>query len=361
MRNIQTNLKVDPNSGKKNLFNKLSKAQGLKKVLNENFSRKTVSFYKYVIIKSPQELRDQLYKNWQKLNVLGRVYLSSEGINAQVSVPEDKYDDFLVHVKSIDYFKKIIFKLAIEEKKESFFKLTIKVRKKIVADGLNDNEYDVTNVGNHLNAKQWNEAMSQGATVVDMRNHYESEIGRFENAICPDAETFKQELPIVKKLLKNKKSNKILLYCTGGIRCEKASAYLKHHGFKDVNQLHGGIIDYKRQVKEDGTLDNKYEGKNFVFDERRSETISSKIISKCHQCGSSCDTHVNCANVNCNLLFIQCDVCKKEYNNCCSLECIDVMSLTKEEQYKLRKGIENKKMYYSHKRVKLNLKNDKNN
>lgn len=352
---------MDPNSGKKNLFNKLSKSQGLKKVLNENFARKTVSFYKYVIIKYPKALRDQLYKNWQKLNVLGRVYLSFEGINAQISVPDDKYDDFLKDVKSIHYFKDIIFKLAIEERQESFFKLTIKVRKKIVADGLKNNEYDVTKVGKHLNAEQWNKAMDQGATVVDMRNHYESEIGRFKNAVCPDVETFKQELPLVKKLLKNKKSKKILLYCTGGIRCEKASAYLKHHGFKDVNQLHGGIIDYTRQIKEDSCLENKFEGKNFVFDERRSEKISSKIISKCHQCGSSCDTHVNCANVNCNLLFIQCDACKKEYNNCCSLECIDVINLTKSEQIKLRKGVENKKMYYSHKRVKLNLKNDKKN
>lgn len=361
MCNIQINLKVDPNSGKKNLFNKLSKSQGLKKVLNENFARKTVSFYKYVIIKYPKALRDQLYKNWQKLNVLGRVYLSFEGINAQISVPDDKYDDFLKDVKSTHYFKDIIFKLAIEERQESFFKLTIKVRKKIVADGLKNNEYDVTKVGKHLNAEQWNKAMDQGATVVDMRNHYESEIGRFKNAVCPDVETFKQELPLVKKLLKNKKSKKILLYCTGGIRCEKASAYLKHHGFKDVNQLHGGIIDYTRQIKEDSCLENKFEGKNFVFDERRSEKISSKIISKCHQCGSSCDTHVNCTNVNCNLLFIQCDVCKKEYNNCCSLECIDVINLTKSEQIKLRKGVENKKMYYSHKRVKLNLKNDKKN
>ena len=216
--NIQINLKVDPNSGKKNLFNRLSKTQGLKQVLNENFSRKTVSFYKYVIIDNTQELRDHLYENWQKLNILGRVYLSYEGINAQISVPEEKYNDFVVQVKSIDYFKDIVFKQAIEERKESFFKLTIKVRKKIVADGLKNDEYDVTNVGKHLNAKQWNEAMSQGATVVDMRNHYESEIGRFKNAICPDVETFRQELPVVKKLLKNKKNNKILLYSTGGIR-----------------------------------------------------------------------------------------------------------------------------------------------
>ena len=136
------------------------------------------------------------------------------------------------------------------------------MRKQIVADGLEHDEYDVTNVGKHLSAKQWNEAMEKGATVVDMRNHYESEIGRFEGALCPQVETFKEELPKVKQLLKGKEEKTILLYCTGGVRCEKASAYLKHNGFQDVNQLHGGIIDYVRQLDQDESLANKFEGKN---------------------------------------------------------------------------------------------------
>ena len=142
------------------------------------------------------------------------------------------------------------------------------MRNQIVADGLKLGEYDVSNVGMHLDAKAWNKAMNNGATVVDMRNHYESEIGKFEGAICPKAETFKEELPEVKELLEGKEEHQILLYCTGGIRCEKTSAYLKHHGFADVNQLYGGIIDYARQLQQDKTLENKFEGKNFVFDER---------------------------------------------------------------------------------------------
>ena len=247
------------------------------------------------------------------------------------------------------------FKIAIEDNEHSFFKLTIKVRHQIVADGLPIDEYDVTNVGVHLDAKDWNEALESGALVVDMRNHYESEIGKFKGAICPDVETFQEELPVVKEMLRGKEDEQILLYCTGGIRCEKTSAYLKHHGFQDVNQLHGGIIDYARQLNADPTLANNYMGKNFVFDERRGERISEDVISSCHQCGSPFDGHVNCANVNCNLLFLQCDSCKIKYENCCSVECIEIVSLPIDRQKQLRKGSEKKKMYYSHKKVNLNL------
>ncbi len=349
---------MDPNSGKKGMFNKLSKKQAIDLLKKENFKRKTVSFYRYVIIDRPDKLRDQLYTDWKEQGVLGRIYLAREGINAQLSVPDHNWEDFKSSVHAIKYFSDIPFKFAIQDDGSSFFKLTIKVRKQIVADGLSIDEYDVTNVGKHLTANQWNNAMESGATVVDMRNHYESEIGKFKGALCPDVETFKEELPRVKELLKGKEDEQILLYCTGGIRCEKASAYLKHHGFGDVNQLHGGIIDYARQLKEDETLNNNYIGKNFVFDERRGERISEHIISRCHQCGSEFDTHVNCANVDCNLLFLQCDRCKIKYENCCSNECIKMVNLPIEKQKKLRKGSGKKKMYFSHKRVVLNLNKD---
>ncbi len=346
---------MDPNAGKKNMFNKLSKKQGLQLLNQEKFKRKTVSFYRYVIINNPITLRDELYKEWNTLGVLGRIYIAHEGINAQLSVPKHNWERFKESVLKNKYFLKIRFKKAIEESKYSFFKLTIKVRKQIVADGLPIDEYDVTNVGNHLDAKQWNEALDNGAIVVDMRNHYESEIGKFKGAICPETETFKEELTEVKNILKGKETRKVLLYCTGGIRCEKTSAYLKHHGFQDINQLHGGIIDYARQLKENKKLKNNYIGKNFVFDERRGERISEDVISNCHQCGNPYDTHVNCANVNCNLLFLQCDKCKIKYHNCCSKECIEIIGLPVERQKELRKLTGKKKMYYSHKKIKLNL------
>ena len=304
----------------------------------------------------PEDLRDQLYADWDSLQIFGRIYLAKEGINAQLSVPEFNWESFVKNLSSYTVLQNIPLKIAVEDDGKSFLKLTIKVKNQIVADGLLIEEYDVTNVGTHLNAKEWNDAMEKGALVVDMRNHYESEIGKFQGAICPESETFREELPEVKKLLKGKEEKKILLYCTGGIRCEKASAYLKHNGFQDVNQLHGGIIDYVRQLKQDTSLKNKFKGRNFVFDERRGERISEDIISFCHQCGSSCDIHVNCNNVNCNLLFLQCDACKVKYENCCSVECVEISKYSKEKQKKLRKGISNKKIYFSHKKVKLNLK-----
>ena len=212
------------------------------------------------------------------------------------------------------------FKIAVEDDGKSFIKLQIKVRKQIVADGLSEDQYDVTNVGNHLSANEWNKAIDEGATVVDIRNHYESEIGHFKNSLLPVSETFKEELPEVLEMLKGKENDKVLLYCTGGVRCEKTSSYLKHHGFKDVNQLHGGIIDYARQIKAQG-LENKFKGKNFVFDDRLGERISDEVISHCHQCGAVCDTHVNCANKKCNLLFIQCSACASKLNGCCGDDC----------------------------------------
>ena len=347
---------MDPNGGKKNMFNKLGRAEAMERLKNESFDRITISFYKYVIIENPYEFRDTLYSKWSALSVFGRIYVAKEGINAQMSIPQYNWERFKENLYQIKELKDIPFKIAVEDDGKSFFKLTIKVREKIVADGLSENDYDVTNVGTHLTAKQWNKAIDDGAIVVDMRNHYESEIGRFKGAICPEVETFKEELPVVKDLLKGKESDQVLLYCTGGIRCEKASAYLKNYGFENVSQLHGGIIDYVRQINDNNSIENKFVGKNFVFDERRAERISNDIISNCHQCGDPCDQHTNCKNVNCNLLFLQCEKCKEEYDSCCSLDCIEVAKMPEDKRKKLRKGVENKKIYYSHKKVKLNLK-----
>lgn len=350
---------MDPNAGKRGLYNKLGPEELKKKLDAEDFKRRTVSFYRYVIIEDPAEMRDRLYQEWSKLDCLGRIYVAREGINAQMNVPEHHWTEFADKLYAHPELRDIPFKIAVEDDGKSFLKLTVKVRSKIVADGLDEKTWDVTKVGRHLDADDWNQAMNSGkAIVVDMRNHYESEIGHFEGALLPQSETFRDELTEVLDMLKGKEDQKILLYCTGGIRCEKTSAYLKHHGFKDVNQLHGGIIDYARQIK-DKDLPNLFHGKNFVFDERLGESISSEVISHCHQCGEPCDHHVNCANVNCNLLFIQCENCAKEMEGCCSQECVDIIHLPEEEQKKLRKGQENRKRFHSHQKVELNRKEPK--
>lgn len=344
---------MDPNANKKGLHNKLNKEQAIARLKVENFKRKTISFYKYVLLSDLEVYRDYLFDAWKKLGVLGRVYIAQEGINAQISVPEYSLKSFRKSVDNYSELKDVSFKIAVQESDFSFYKLTIKVRKQIVADGLTLDQYDVTNVGNHLDAEQWNKAIEEGAIVVDMRNHYESEIGRFENAICPQSETFKEELPEVKDLLKGKEDQKVILYCTGGIRCEKTSAYLKHHGFEDVNQLHGGIIDYVRQLEENEDMVNKFKGKNFVFDERLGERVSKEVISNCHQCGVKADSHINCKNVNCNLLFIQCQSCQSDHQKCCSPECMRLKNLPEDQQKEIRKGKENKERFHSHQKVDL--------
>ncbi len=320
------------------LHNKYDKKILRKKLSEEDFKRITLSFYRYVLIEGVELLRDTLYGEFDALKIFGRIYLAHEGINAQISVPAYNWEKFTELLNSYEYFRNVDLKIAVEDDGRSFYKLIVRTRSKIVADGLDDGAFDVTNVGNHLSAKEFNEAMQSPDTiVVDMRNHYESEVGHFKGAVLPDSDTFRQELPMVVDLLKDKKDKKILLYCTGGIRCEKASAYLKHEGFEDVNQLNGGIIHYARQLRAEG-LESNFIGKNFVFDERMGERITDDIISSCHQCGKPCDHHVNCANDDCHLLFIQCEECTSKMKGCCTPDCKSIFELPMEEQIKLRKG-----------------------
>ena len=308
-----------------------------KRLMEEDFRRVTLSFYRYVIINDPQQMRDTLWREWDALQVFGRIYVAREGINAQLSVPEHYYETFRKKVDAHPELKNVPFKIAVEDDGKSFFRLTIKVRDRIVADGLPDDEFDVTNVGNHLTAVEFNQAMEDPNTiVVDMRNHYESEVGHFQNALLPQCESFREELPVVLDQLKGKEEKKILMYCTGGVRCEKASAFLKHHGFKDVNQLYGGIIEYARQIKE-YQLPSKFIGKNFVFDERLGERITDDVIAHCHQCGNKCDHQINCGNTDCHVLFIQCDNCKQEFGEYCTKECRVYAELPAEERAQLRK------------------------
>jgi UPF0176 protein len=276
------------------------------------------------------------------LEVLGRIYVAKEGINAQLSVPAVQFEAFKATLDEITFLEGVRLNIAIEQDNKSFLKLTIKVRNKIVADGLEDHSFDVTQKGKHVNAQEFNTLLSDKNTIcVDMRNHYESEIGHFDSAITPDVDTFRDSLPIIEEeLADHKEDKKLLMYCTGGIRCEKASAYFKHKGFKNVYQLEGGIIEYARQVKAQ-ELENKFIGKNFVFDERRGERISEDVIAQCHQCGAAFDTHVNCVNEACHLLFIQCEACQEKMDQCCSTACQEIAALPLEEQRELRKGQHN--------------------
>ena len=323
------------------LYNTLSAEERAQLIDEAGKQRLTLSFYAYAKISDPKKFRDELFIAWNALDALGRIYVAHEGINAQMSIPEENLEAFRDTLEVYDFMKGIRLNVAVEHDDHSFLKLTIKVRNKIVADGLNDETFDVTDKGIHLKAKEFNTLLEDPNTiVVDFRNHYESEVGHFEGAITPDVETFRESLPIINEQLQDFKEDKnLLMYCTGGIRCEKASAYFKHQGFKNVFQLEGGIIEYTRQIKEEN-IESKFIGKNFVFDHRLGERITDDIVSQCHQCGKPCDNHTNCANDGCHLLFIQCDECKAAMENCCSSECQNIIHLPLDEQIKLRRGIQ---------------------
>jgi len=335
----------------------LTNQQAQEKLADEDFKRIPVSLYKYVLISDTEKMQNQLQEMWRKLDCLGRIYIATEGINAQMSVPEHQWEAFKKQLHAISEFTNVPLKIGIHTG-TAFYKLQVKIRKQIVADGLTMNDYNIENVGNHLTAAEFNAAMDEtDSLVVDMRNHYESEIGHFDGAITPQVDTFRAELPLVAQELAVNKNNKILLYCTGGIRCEKASAYLKDKGFKDVNQLHGGIIDYKHQVEREG-LENKFLGSNYVFDQREPERIGNNVISNCAQCNTLCDRHVNCNNLSCNMLFLQCYDCEQKMSTTCSKKCkkIALLPTDKQKAYYKKFGTSDKLRFSKSLRARKKLK-----
>lgn len=320
------------------LHNRVSRKELKERMRLDTTPRTTISFYQYFFIEDPAAFRNDLYRQLEAISVLGRVYVAQEGINAQVNVPAANLETFRECLYAIPGLDQLRLNLAVDNRENSFYVLDIKVRKKIVADGISDPAFDMRNKGKYVNAEEFNRMTTDPRTIViDMRNHYEYEVGHFKNAIEIPSDTFREQLPMAAEMMQENKDRNIIMYCTGGIRCEKASAYLLHRGFNNVYHLEGGIINYARQVNDQG-LENKFRGKNFVFDERLGERITDEVIASCHQCGEPCDTHVNCVNAACHLLFIQCEACKQKFEGCCSTGCQDFIHLPEAEQKERRKG-----------------------
>lgn len=319
------------------LHNRVSQKELKARLYAETEPRTTISFYRYFLIADPAAFRDDLYIHFNKLNVFGRIYVAHEGVNAQISLPSSNMDAFREYLNSTPHFKDLRLNIAVSDGK-SFWVLKIKVREKIVADGIEDPAFSMERKGRYVDAAAFNTLTNDPETIViDMRNHYEYEVGHFDTAREIPSDTFREQLPMAVEMLRDQKDKNIIMYCTGGIRCEKASAYFLHQGFENVFHLEGGIIHYANTVREKG-LPNKFRGKNFVFDERLGERITDEVIAQCHQCGQPCDTHINCANEGCHLLFIQCDACREKYSSCCSTECADIIKLPEEVQQEMRKG-----------------------
>ncbi len=343
------------------LHNRISQAELKKLLCAETEHRTTISFYQYFKIDDPKLFRDEMYQALNALKVFGRIYIATEGINAQISVPDSNVDAFSNYLNTISSLQNIRLNIAVDDDGKSFWVLKIKVREKIVADGITDPHFSMQKKGSYVNAKQMNELLLHDDTIViDMRNHYEYEVGHFEKAIEIPSDTFRDQLPMAVDMMQDKKDKNIIMYCTGGIRCEKASAYMLHHGFNHVYHLEGGIINYAREAKAKG-LETKFIGKNFVFDDRLGERITEDIIAKCHQCGKPADTHTNCKNDGCHLLFIQCDECAKQYDGCCTVECQSVYNLPLEDQIELRKGIDKGMMVFNKSKKRLRPRLDEMN
>lgn len=331
------------------LYNRVSQAEMKARLMAEDFRRVTISFYQYAVIEDPVAFRNEFYLNLEKMQAFGRIYIATEGINAQMSVPESHFSAFKDYLNSIPFLQNIRLNVAVDDDGKSFWVLKVKVREKIVADGIDDATFDMRNKGRYVDAERFNTLTDDPNTiVVDMRNHYEFEVGHFENAIEVPSETFREQLPLAVDMLKDKKDRNVIMYCTGGIRCEKASAYFLHEGFENVYHLEGGIIHYANQARQKG-LPNKFLGKNFVFDGRLGERVGDEVISHCHQCGKPCDVHVNCANEGCHLLFIQCTECAEKMDGCCSADCYETRQLPEDVRKEMRKGIKNGRKIFNNK------------
>jgi len=335
------------------LHNTRSAKELREEMLRSEEVRSTISFYRYARIEDVQKFRDAIYAGFEKLGIMGRVYVAAEGINAQISCPEANIPALREFLDSFPFLQGIRLNIALDDDGKSFWVLKVKVRAKIVADGIEDPEFDIMKRGRYLGPAEYNALAAQEDTIViDMRNHYEYEVGHFENAIEIPSDTFREQLPMAVEMMQEHKDKNIIMYCTGGIRCEKASAYFLHKGFENVYHIEGGIINYVNKARELG-LPLKFRGKNFVFDGRMGERITEEIISKCHQCGAPCDTHINCANEGCHLLFIQCGECRARYDACCSDVCKEIHALPEEEQKLLRRGMDRGQMIFNKSKQRL--------
>jgi UPF0176 protein len=335
------------------LHNRVSRKELKARIQNDPTPRTTISFYRYFPIDDPADFRNRLYQLLHPIGVFGRIYVAKEGINAQVSLPTDNLPVFRSTLDAVEGMEDLRLNIAVQDDGKSFFVLDIKVRAKVVADGIEDPNFSMERKGKYVTAEEFNKLAADPDTIlVDMRNYYEYEVGHFRGAIEVPSDTFREQLPMAVSMLSEKKEKNIIMYCTGGIRCEKASAYLLHNGFQQVYHLEGGIIHYANQVKERG-LPNHFIGKNFVFDDRLGERITADVLANCHQCGQPADTHVNCQNDACHLLFIQCDACHLKWEGCCSPVCQEQMHLPEAERKKIRQGVDRGQHIFNKSRKRL--------
>ncbi|MEX1062464.1 MAG: rhodanese-related sulfurtransferase [Balneolaceae bacterium] len=276
-----------------------------------------ILYYNFTTVEDPDQLCKRHRHFLRELGVKGRVYIGKEGINGTLSGSEEQMAAYKTYLTGISGFEDTEFKTDKSEE-VPFAKLICKARDEIVSlhvDGL-----DPAEGGRYLEPDQWRDMLESGedCVVIDVRNNYETRVGHFEGAVTPDVETF-YEFPEWLERADIPKDKKVLMYCTGGIRCEKFSVLMKKKGWADVNQLHGGILRY---AEEEGG--KHYRGKCFVFDDRLVVPVnrdSLQPVARCEITGKPADSYINCSNMECNKLF----VCSEEgavlMEGCCSDKC----------------------------------------
>jgi UPF0176 protein len=258
-------------------------------------------------------------KFFENRDVTSRIYISEQGINGQMSAVQQDAYDYIEWMHSRPEFQDIQFKID-DYHEQVFPRKTVKYRKQLVAL---DEEVDLSNTGEHVTPEKWQEMLTseEKSILLDVRNDYEWKIGHFEGAELPQCENFREFKSYAKKLKQEVDIQKtpVMMYCTGGIRCELYSAILKKEGFENVYQLDGGVINYGKKLGNQHWL-----GKLFVFDDRLAVPLSEEqgtVIGECHHCGKKNDNYYNCANMDCNRLFLCCPMCAEENFGCCEKDC----------------------------------------
>lgn len=275
-------------------------------------------FYKFVRVENPQEFQEKHLQACKELGLLGKILVAEEGINGSVSGSKEQTEAYKKLLTSDSRFADIEFK---EETGHfhPFRRMLVRVKPEIIRM---DQEVDMSSVGKYLEPKEFMEVYDSDEEVIilDTRNDYEYEVGHFKNALKSDIRNFREFPKFVEKL-KDKKDKKIVMYCTGGIRCEKASAYMISQGFKDVSQLHGGVITYVQNLP-----NTTWEGSCFVFDDRLTTNMGQQdTINHCLHCETNCDLMGNCKNKQCNKRIFICPTCRKDMHHCCSQECMKIV------------------------------------
>jgi len=289
-------------------------------------------YYFYTTIENPEGYRDEHRALCECLGLKGRIIVGSEGLNGTVSGTKEDCAEYMKALEEDVVTAGIEFKVD-EEEGHVFPKLSVKAREEIVTLGLGDEDFSPNEVtGNYLEPKEWRDAIKDpNAVILDVRNDYEADLGRFKGAIVPPVDAFRDTPQWVRENREIFEGKRILTYCTGGIRCEKFSGFLVREGFEDVNQLHGGIVKYGKDEEVRG---EDFEGQCYVFDQRISVPVNRanpSVIARCVHCDEPCERYVNCANADCNAQHFCCEECEEEHERCCSAECREIVRAKRAE------------------------------